>query len=255
MLRCERMLVNRGGFTLGPIDAQIDSGKVTVLLGPNASGKSTLLSAISALIPLAGGQVVCDHGPVHALSTEARVSQIVALPQRPAHDVSLTVERLVSLGRLRQPSDPDRVDQALTELGLQSVRHRYINQLSVGQAQRSHLARVLAQASPDAILILDEPVAPLDHAWAGRVWSMLANHAHGGGCVLVAAHDLATAVHVADHAWLLHEGALLASGDIDDVASASRLERAFGATFEWVDRSDGSRWLVPADATEVNGVD
>jgi ABC-type cobalamin/Fe3+-siderophores transport system ATPase subunit len=185
------------------------------------------------------------------MPTSARAASVVLLPQRPAADLPLAVERLVELGCLRREGGAAAalVAEAIERFGLEDLRDRPVASLSAGQAQRAHLARVWSQRSSNAVLVLDEPTAPLDHRWAGRVWAMLHEHAGAGGSVLVAVHDLAVAADAADEAWLLRDGTLAASGPGEAVLQPERLEEAFEAGFEWAPRGDGSRWLVPSTSS------
>jgi len=219
---------------------------MTAIVGPNACGKSTLLGLVGGLHVAQSGELLLADESLGALSTPERAARLVVMPQRPAIDVSLTVERLVGLGRLRQGHDAVAVDEAIERMGLSAQRHAPLQTCSVGQAQRAHAARVLAQSRSDALLVLDEPTAPLDHHWADVWWSCMREHAESGGAVLVAVHDLSIAASRADDAWLMDAGKVVAAGPASEVLEPVRLGEVFGTAFEWGSRSDGSRWLVPA---------
>ena len=244
MLRCEAMTVARGDFTLGPIVAEAKGGAVTAVIGPNASGKTTLLETVAGIMTSSSGVVVLDKVDLHGLCVSERAARVAMLPQRPASDLSLTVERLVELGRLRLPADGGAIEAAIEAFELGAIRHRPVCTLSVGQAQRAHLARAWAQRGDSTLLVLDEPTAPLDHRWSDVVWDMLVSHARGGGTVLVAVHDLAVAADRADGAWLLRDGSLTHAGPACDVLQPDVLGSVFDTSFEWVVRRDGTRWLV-----------
>lgn len=248
MLTCDRAHISRGAFTVGPLSASADCGAVTVVVGPNASGKSTLLGMLAGTLEPIGGTIRCGRCEIKSMSMADRASSVVALPQRPSTSAPISVGRLVSLGQLRTGGDPARCEAAMEDLGLSDVSDRPISTLSVGQAQRAHLARVLAQASESAVLILDEPTAPLDHQWASRIWALLKRHVSRGGTVVVAVHDLSIAAAQADAAWLIEAGDLRAAGPAGDVLEPSRLAEVFGTPFEWASRRDGSQWLVPSAA-------
>jgi len=243
MLQCEHVRARRGGFEIGPLDLNVAAGRVTAVVGPNAAGKTTLLQLMAGLTRPDAGCVRVANRDVSELGAGTRAAVLAMLPQRPALDCPLSVERLVGLGRLRLGGQRDAVRAAMESCGLADVRRRRVDSLSVGQAQRAHVARVLAQASP--VLVLDEPTAPMDHTWAGRTWDLLAAHAAGGGAVLVAVHDLAVAADRADDAVLLGGGRLVRAGPVGEVLEPEMLRETFGACFEWARRGDGSRWLVP----------
>ena len=250
MLRCSGVQFTRDGFKLGPIDAVAKSGTITAIVGPNASGKTTLLEVVAGVRKPLQGTVQVDELNMHTCSSDQRAAVMAILPQRPPVECPLSVGRLVSLARMRLGRESVASEQAMEALGLESLRDRAVCSLSVGQAQRAHLARAFAQSGPSTVLVLDEPTAPLDHRWATRTWDLLRGHAEAGGAVLVAIHDLAVAADRADDVWLLQGGTLLAAGSASTVCEPGLLQRAFGAAFEWADRKDGSRWLVPAGADQ-----
>ncbi|MCP4758682.1 MAG: ABC transporter ATP-binding protein [Planctomycetes bacterium] len=247
MLRCDQIEFSRGAFRLGPLSCDASAGRITAVVGPNASGKTTLLHTVAGILAPSGGRIQ-HHGDEERKTRSSRADELVLLPQRPAVDVPLSVQRLVELGRLRHAvrGSQERVAEALDRLGLMELRHRPVSSLSAGQAQRAHLARVWAQRNATSMLVLDEPTAPLDHRWASSVWSLLREHVSSGGGVLVAVHDLALAADAADHAWILRGGQLLASGPSELVLEPETLGEAFGASFEWATRRDGTNWLVPS---------
>ncbi|MBT5583266.1 MAG: ABC transporter ATP-binding protein [Phycisphaerae bacterium] len=244
MFRCDRLAIRRGTFQLGPLSASVEAGQVVVVIGPNASGKSTLLGMAAGVLPSSEGMVQINGQPLAKCDLASRAAMLAYLPQQPARDLELSVERLVSLGRLRLSSSPELIEEAIEEFELSEIRHRAVSTLSAGQAQRVHLARIWAQRDAESILVLDEPTAPLDPRWADRVWSLLAGHAQNGGVVLVSVHDIAVAADVGDQAWLLANGSLVAAGPAGDVVQPDRLAAVFGAQFEWVVRRNGSAWLV-----------
>ena len=164
--------------------------------------------------------------------------------QRPALDLPLTVARLLELGQLRTGPEHSQMSEAIDRFGLLSFLEQPICSLSVGQAQRAHLGRMWAQRDPRGVLVLDEPTAALDHQWAAQTLDALAFHSSNGGAVVVSIHDLAVAAHRADRVWLLKGGGLVAEGPPSTVFELGQLESVFGSMFEWVERSDGSHWLV-----------
>jgi iron complex transport system ATP-binding protein len=244
MLRCEDTMVSRDGFQLGPVNTVAAAGEVTAVIGPNASGKTTLLETVAGVAAPSQGVVMLEDRNVHQLSAAQRASRVSMLPQRPASDVGLTVERLVELGRLQLSRRPEAVDAALGKFELDAIRHRPLCTLSVGQAQRVHLARLWAQRDNHSLLVLDEPTAPLDHRWSDVVWDLLSHHARGGGAVVVAVHDLAVAAARADAVWLIKDGSVTHAGPVGEVMQLDVLGALFETSFEWVVRRDGTRWLV-----------
>jgi iron complex transport system ATP-binding protein len=230
MLRCDQLTLRLGSFTLGPVCAEARCGAMTALVGPNASGKTTLLRALCGVLRGRGTVHVNDRVMAEC-PPQVRAGMLAFVPQRVQGDVPLTVEALVRLGRLRRPSVPERIEVAMASLGLEALRTRPVGQLSVGQRQRVHIARALAQIEPDGILVLDEPTAPLDPDWAHRVWGVLRGVTTAGGTVLASVHDLAAARAVADDAWLLRDGQLVGTGSAATMLEPAGLESLFGTAF------------------------
>ena len=250
MLYCEQLALQLGTFSLGPLSVEARSGAMTALVGPNASGKTTMLRALCGVLP-ADGTVHLAGRSMTAMSMEQRAGALAFVPQRVQGDVPLTVEALVRLGRLRRPAAVDRIEEALSALGLNELRNRPVAHLSTGQRQRVHIARALAQIDVKGVLVLDEPTAPLDPDWAHRVWGVLRSVADAGGTVLASVHDLAAARAVGDDAWLLREGRLVGSGSAATLLEPDQLATLFGTPFialgdnalpvpAWMDRSDVS---------------
>lgn len=249
MLSCDALQVSLGTFALGPITACAQRGDVTVVVGPNASGKTTLLRAAAGVLRPHAGTVSVGNRPLHTWNRGQLASQLAFVDQHIAADVPLSVEQVVSLARLRRSNTAEsarRIAQAMAALSLDDLRHRPLGALSVGQRQRVHLARALAQIDPDGVLVLDEPTAPLDPDWSCRVWGLLRAFAQDGGSVLASVHDLPAASVVANAAWLINGGQLVASGAQDDMLCPESLASLFGVPF--VALGDGSlpvpAWLT-----------
>ena len=143
MLRCSGVQFARDGFELGPIDALAKSGTITAVVGPNASGKTTLLEVVAGVRKPLQGTVEVDELNMHTCSSDHRAAVMAMMPQRPPVECPLSVGRLVSLGRLRLGRESAASEQAMGALGLESLRDRAVCSLSVGQAQ-DHLKRTLA---------------------------------------------------------------------------------------------------------------
>ena len=230
---------------VGPLTGAIASGRITALVGPNASGKSTLIRGlVGALAPMGGGVKLGSTAP-HRLRGSALARAVTWVPQR--HDVAapFTTREVVAMGRYRLGPDAERLETALAALDLETVADRPVPELSAGQQQRVALARAVAQFDPGAAWILDEPTAALDLRHARDVYRLLRRAADGGGTVVVALHDLAAAARLADDVWLLHDGTLAATGPAATVLQPEPLEGVFGLEFSWATSEDGLRVLVP----------
>lgn len=244
-LRIEQATVQLGRFTLGPISVAAPMGQVTVILGPNGGGKSTLLRTACGLQRLVHGRVSLEGHVVCSRSAAWRASRIAFVAQRPAVPPALTVAEVVALGRLRT-GERGAVDVVLREVGLLERRDEPMEHLSEGQRHRVAIARALVQlGSGTGVLAVDEPTSSLDPAWCAMLLARLRVTASTGAAVLVATHDLVFAAACADRVILLRQGGLEGEGSRDQMMDPDRLARVFGATFERVRRADGSEAILP----------
>jgi ABC-type Mn2+/Zn2+ transport system ATPase subunit len=208
----------------------IPHGTLAGVIGPNGGGKTTLMKAILGLVPLAGGSVHVNGGPVRRRSGQvAYVPQITTVNWRfPATvlDVAL-MGRYGKLGWLRRPAEHDRelARAALAEVHMQEFADRPIAQLSGGQQQRVFLARALAQ-EPD-VLLLDEPVSGVDVPTQETILHLLRDLSAAGKTMLVSTHHLQ---HLQEHFDLLLclNRTLIAWGPPADVLNQAVVERTFG---------------------------
>jgi len=230
---------------LAGVSATARPGRVTSLLGANASGKTTLLRIAAGLLSPSAGCVTWSGKDVGEFSAAHRAASISFLSQRPRQDVPLTVRQIIQLGRVRLDPDPHGAETIIGQLELGSLLDRPFPALSVGQQQRVHVARVLHQHQAGGLIILDEPTAPMDPRHAALTLQMLQERALNGATILLSMHDIGLASSCSDDAWLLDGGSLACAGPANDVLEPARLQGAFGLAYEWVERHDGTHWLVP----------
>jgi len=217
------------------LDVRVDPGSFTVVIGPNACGKSTLLRVLSRLLKARGGDVVLDGRDLTSYNTKAVARRLGLLPQTSIAPDGITVEGLVSRGRFpyqsafRQWSREDEraVDAAMQATGVTDLGHRLVDELSGGQRQRAWVAMVLAQETE--LLLLDEPTTFLDIAHQIELMELLAdlNENHGRTVVAVL-HDLNQAARYASHIVAMKDGKIVADGKPHDVVTESLVEEVFG---------------------------
>ncbi len=215
---------------LSKVSAELRAGEVTAICGPNGAGKSSLLAVLAGLLAPQSGQVLLDGAPLSALPPRDRARAIGYLPQVPELAWDVTVETLVSLGRLPwrhapAPETQAAIEHALAALDLENLRRRPVTRLSGGERARALMARVLA--TKPRWLLADEPLANLDLAHgAALVRHFRAAASEGTGVVLVL-HDLATAMNHADRVLVLDRGELVASGPPAEALAESVIERVW----------------------------
>jgi len=241
----------RVGRRLGPIDADLPHGRLTVVVGPNGAGKSTLLGVIAGLVRPDRGRVALGDRDVLAMRAVERAAHIAWLPQSPRVEDGVTAVEAVAAARYRhREGGAERLEQArasLARLGLEAFADRPMRSLSGGEAQRVRLAALVAQGS--TWWLLDEPMNHLDPAVRLDLCHVLGERVSQGTSVVVVSHDLSLLPHLGDaHVVVLKAGTVAHVGEARDPALLGPLGEAFGLRLHRVELADG--WaLVPAGRT------
>nr|WP_228555103.1 ABC transporter ATP-binding protein [Catenulispora pinisilvae] len=235
------------------LSVAIPDRSFTVIVGPNACGKSTLLRALSRLLKPKAGTVLLDGADIATLPTK-QVARIVGLlPQTSIAPDGITVADLVSRGRhphqglLRQWSRQDEriVAESMAATGVTDLADRAVDELSGGQRQRVWTAMVLAQQTP--LLLLDEPTTYLDIAHQVEILDLCARlHEEEGRTLVAVLHDLNQAARYATHLIVLCDGRVAASGRPADIVTAELVQQVFGLACRVIeDPESGTPLVVP----------
>ncbi|GAA2222988.1 ABC transporter ATP-binding protein [Streptomyces amakusaensis] len=235
------------------IDLAIPEGRVTVIVGPNACGKSTTLRALGRLLKPAGGAVLLDGAELAKIPTKTIARAIGLLPQSPVAPEAITVADLVSRGRQphqawwKQWSEEDEraVTDAMERTDVTDLAERSVDELSGGQRQRVWIAMALAQDTE--VLLLDEPTTFLDISHQVEVLDLVRRLNHERGRTVVAVlHDLNQAARYADHLVAMKDGRIVAEGPPAEVVTAELVREVFGlASVVVPDPVTGSPLVVP----------
>ena len=215
------------------IDASVREGSFTVIVGPNACGKSTLLRAFARLLKPRSGSGLLDGRDLARVPAKEAARAVGLLPQSSTAPEGITVGELVSRGRyphqglFRQWSDADRtaVDEALAETDLVDLVDVPVDELSGGQRQRVWVATALAQQT--SVLLLDEPTTYLDIAHQYDLLDLFARLHERGTTVVAVLHDLAQAARYATDLVVMRDGDVVATGAPGEVLTAELVERVF----------------------------
>jgi iron complex transport system ATP-binding protein len=223
----DRVIVDR-------LSMAVPAGQITVIVGANACGKSTLLRGLARLMKADEGSVLLDGQDIHRRSTRDVATRLGILPQQPIAPEGITVSDLVGRGRHphqrwhRQFSVDDEaaVMTALDATGTTDLADRSVDELSGGQRQRVWIALALAQGTP--LMLLDEPTTFLDLAHQVEVLDLLArlNETEGRTIVLVL-HDLNLACRYAHRLVAMKDGAIVAEGPPAEVITAELVAKVF----------------------------
>lgn len=238
------------------LNAAINSGELTCLLGCNGVGKSTLLRTLSAFQPALGGDIMLDSdGSLHPLTfyTDKELSRMIGIVLTEKPDVrNMTVEDLVGMGRspytgfwgTLSADDKQIVADAIRMVGIEPLRGRMIHTLSDGERQKVMIAKALAQQTP--IIYLDEPTAFLDYPSKVEMMQLLRRLAHEQQkTIFLSTHDVELALQLSDCLWLMEcvphsdlqvrESNLLSVGtprQLADSGALSRFVEREGIVFE-----------------------
>uniref|UniRef100_A0AAU1M095 ABC transporter ATP-binding protein n=1 Tax=Streptomyces sp. NBC_00148 TaxID=2903626 RepID=A0AAU1M095_9ACTN len=217
------------------LDLTVPPGKVTVVVGANACGKSTLLRSMSRLLAPRKGQVLLDGRQVHRMPAKELARTLGLLPQSPIAPEGITVLDLV--GRGRHPhqgvfsrwseKDDAAVASALETTQTAELADRAVDELSGGQRQRVWIAMALAQQTD--LLLLDEPTTFLDASHQIEVLDLLTDlNRTRGTTVVMVLHDLNLAARYADHLIALAAGRIHAAGTPAEVLTEETVGTVFG---------------------------
>lgn len=237
---------------LNGVSLQAQGGQLIGLIGPNGAGKTTLLKTLAGLIEPHKGVVAIDGQTVDVWRRDLLARTVGYLSQTRDVHWPVTVERLVSLGRLphRGPwdglSDEDEraISDALNATDTDVLRHRAVTTLSGGELARVLLARVLA-GTPN-IILADEPVSGLDPGHRIQVVQRFQELARQGHLVIIVLHDLTLASRYCDRLLLLNDGALVADGSPHHVLTPKRVREVYNVEARMISEGEQSA-LVPWD--------
>jgi ABC-type cobalamin/Fe3+-siderophores transport system ATPase subunit len=223
-------------FTLEALSFQAKPGEIVAILGPNASGKSTLLKLISGALEPLSGHIFLNGFATHSLSPKARAQRIALVQQESRLLFPSRVWEFVLQGRhahgrgLRFESEDDIIiaKNALAQVGALHLTDRWMDKISGGEKQRVILARALAQQP--LLLLLDEPTLHLDiGAQVDLLDSLRRLAAENRYTVLVVTHELNLTGEYADQVVLLQKGKCLRVGPPASVFQKDFLEHVFQA--------------------------
>lgn len=253
MLTAKRLSIAYGNKeVVQAVDLHLEPGQLVGLIGPNGSGKTSLIRSLSGVLRPSAGSIILSGKDLNDLSEQERARNIAVVPQSAQLPPAFTVFECVMLGRTPHLSwlgrlgahDLEVVDRAMRSCEISHLSDRRIAELSGGEQQRVLLARALAQDCP--LLLLDEPTAHLDLHHQVSLLSLVRHMTHQQNlAVLVAIHDLNLASLYADRLVLLVDGFIKASGPPTEVLTAEILRNAYQVPLQVLPGpQNGSPWVA-----------
>ena len=235
-----------GRFRLEDVSFDVEPGELLGVVGPNSSGKTTLLRLLSRVHDPERGEIRLDGAPLVALGRETLARQVAVVPQELTVAFPFAVEELCLMGRYAHaegrlfdaPRDLAGAREAMRLAGVSELARQPVDALAGGERQRALLARALAQEP--CLLLLDEPTSHLDLRHQREIVGLLRRlNRERGMTILLVSHDLNLAAEVADRLLLLVAGRVARIGPPADVLEEATIEAAYGCPV-WVDKSPTS---------------
>ncbi len=212
----------RSELVLKGVSTTLPTGKIIAFIGSNGAGKSTLLNIISRLIPPSEGSVVIDGKKTSLWNTGDLAKTLTILGQSPQSETRITVKDLVSFGRFPHsngettPDDERAVAEALNITGIETLKDRYIDELSGGQRQMAYIAMSVAQDTK--YILLDEPLNNLDMGRSVKIMKLMQKLVkEKSKTIFVVVHDINFVSFYADYVLALKDGILKYQGETESI--------------------------------------
>jgi iron complex transport system ATP-binding protein len=236
---------------LKDLNLSVQQGNFLGLIGPNGSGKTTILKLLSGFLKPFSGSVFLKDQEILTLNSRVRARVLAVVPQIVMTPMPYTVRQIVEMGRTtRLPlfaplgrRDHEIVEQTLTDMDLQSLCMSRFNELSGGERQRTIIAAALAQ-EPE-LLLLDEPTAALDLGHKIKLMRILKKLQSRGIAVMVISHDIELMARYCDRLTLLFKGNVLASGTVTEVIQPNLIKQAYDCDVEIVQSPGNIPQIIP----------
>lgn len=218
---------------IADLTLEVPDDSFTIIIGPNACGKSTLLRGFARLLRPTTGAVLLDGDELRSLKPKEAARKLGLLPQSSIAPDGITVADLVGRGRFPHQSalrtwssaDERAVSEAMAATGVADLSRRLVDELSGGQRQRVWVAMALAQQTRH--LLLDEPTTFLDIAHQIDLMELFADLHRSGTTLVAVLHDLNHAARYATHLVAMRDGAIVAQGDPREIITAELVQAVY----------------------------
>lgn len=241
------------GYNDAPIirelNLEIPAGEFTIIVGPNACGKSTLLRALARVLPAKG--TITIAGKQLAEFRNKELAQVMGLlPQSPLAPDGIRVYDLIARGRYPhqdifgrwQEKDRQAVAAAMEKTRVTDLADKRLDELSGGQRQRVWLAMILAQETQ--IVLFDEPTTYLDITHQVEVLNVARELQQAGVTVVMVLHELTLAFRYATYLVVMAQGAIAARGSVNEIVTESLLREVYDLDCRLLEDPETGRPIV-----------
>lgn len=238
---------------LNNLNLSFHEGIVTTMIGPNGCGKSTLLQLMTKNLKPAGGKILLQGEDIAQIRQKQFAQSVAVVHQYNTAPPDLTVEKLVSYGRIPyhkmgvpfdKAKDMERIEWALEITNTTKHKDKTVSQLSGGQKQRVWIAMALAQDAK--ILLLDEPTTYLDIRYQLQILRLIRRlNEEYGFTIIMVLHDVNQSLYYSDEIVALKAGKCIAQGSPQQILTGELIQKVYGVTLK-VSDIDGKRFILPA---------
>ncbi|SHH92012.1 ABC transporter ATP-binding protein [Clostridium grantii] len=233
---------------LEKVNLNIEKGIITTFLGPNGSGKTSLMSSINGTIKPAEGSIFIDGRDISKLKTKSLAKIVATVPQLYNFNFNFSVFDMVLLGRaphigyMPKAEDTEKVEEAIYHIGIQHIKNKEFNKLSGGEKQLVMIARAIAQDTE--VILLDEPTSYLDLKNQLKVLRIVKeiNSLKNVTCIMTL-HDPNHALMYSDKIVLFNNGAV-ETGTIDNIINSKSIFDVYGVKAEIVNIAN-RKYVIP----------
>ncbi|MGN0177490.1 MAG: ABC transporter ATP-binding protein [Methanobrevibacter sp.] len=233
------------------ISFSIEKGDVLCILGPNGTGKTTLIKCLNGLHDIDSGEILINGKNIKKLSFKEISKNIGYIPQNHAPSFPFKVIDVVLMGRapyLNLTDSPRKKDMeialnSLKTLGIENLKDKEYTNLSGGEMQLVFLARILCQ-QPD-ILILDEPTSHLDFGNQIKLLEIIDNLAESGLSIIMSSHFPDHTFLSSNKVAIMKDGGFIDYGKPNDVVTEENLKKAYSIDVKLIELGNKRKVCVP----------
>lgn len=213
-------------------DAVFEKNKITVIVGPNGCGKTTLLKTMAGVLKAKNGSILVDNISLEQYKRRDLAKKLSLLPQI-RHIPNMTVETLImcarypylGINKVLGERDRKAVNNAMEMADVVKYSDRTVRKLSGGERQKVYIAMMLAQETD--IILLDEPTTYLDIEQQFEILNLIRDMKNQGKTIIMVLHDLSHCLKYADNVIVMDKGNIVAKGSKNEIIQSKILEKVY----------------------------